>query len=125
MYHRSETSLASRLHYCLPVRVVFAFQKQDFEHAFVVFDMTENARGNNSRVVDNEQIALLQKGRQVVKMFVLHRIGGTIVDEKSRMVARIDRRLSNQLFGQIVIEIVRRKSGCVFVVFLHNQCFIR
>ena len=82
-------------------------------------------RAGITLVVDNEQIALFQKGRQVVKMFVLHRIGGTIVDEKSRMVARIDRRLSNQLFGQIVIEIVRRKSGCVFVVFLHNQCFIR
>ena len=83
MNYGTEFCLARGFHYSFPMRIVLALQKQNFEHAFVIFDVTENARGYDSRVVDDNQIALFEKGRQIVKMFVLHRVLRAVVNEKS------------------------------------------
>ena len=71
----------------------------------------EAARREDARVVAHQHVALAQQRRQVGEDVVLERAGGAAHHEQARRVARLRRRLRDQLVGQLVVEVGQGEAG--------------
>ena len=67
----------------------------------------EAARGKHARVVADEHVAGAEQRRQLVEGAVLERSARAPRDQQPRGVARLRRRLRDQLLGQDVVEVAQ------------------
>lgn len=80
------------------------FGEKDFDAAGVAGAMADKAGLKDARVVEDEEIVLLEVGGQVSKLTVLPGLGGTIKHQHAGAVSFGGRILGNQLLGQFIIK---------------------
>jgi hypothetical protein len=94
----------------------FLFEQQALDRAAARHAMSDQSRGEDTRVVRDEQIARTQKPGQRGNCRVFDSGPGTIEDEQAGRAAR-DRFLRDQLWRKGEIEIAR-----VHVAYNHPRC---
>jgi hypothetical protein len=75
----------------------------------------EKARREHAAVVEYENIAFTHQIREIVEMTMRDRFVGSIHDQQPRVVARLDRCLSDKLRGQFVVEIACFHEDIIYV----------
>ena len=67
----------------------------------------------NFCVVEDEQVARVEKGGKIVKVTVVNTVGLAINHKQPAMVARLHRALGNPFRWQMVVEVVREHGRTI------------
>ena len=62
-------------------------------------------RGQDARTVGHHQVARAEQVRQIADVLMADLAGLAAHDQQPRRVARLDRRLRDQLIGQLVVKV--------------------
>ncbi len=101
---RADFALFSGTHQHFPFVERKPFQQQNFDFRSVGV-YRKQPRRHHLRIIDNEHVALAQIIDDIAKRAVLDLLFRAAVYQQARRIARLRRRLGDQLFGQIVIKI--------------------
>jgi hypothetical protein len=86
------------------LREIFVAQLQDQDfNAAAAFFATEKPRRNHPGVVDHQEVSRQEQLREVEKVPVFDRPGGTVQNQEARLIPVRERNLSNQFVRQIVV----------------------
>jgi len=67
--------------------------------------MPIKARGENARIVEDQQVPWVKQFRSVAERQITERAGVTIDAQHARACAICEWLLRNQIFGQVIIEV--------------------
>ena len=97
--------LASGAHYAFPMGVVKTFQKQNFKGGLLAVNVSKYAGRDNSRVVDDKKVTLLQMFCYIVKMLVGDSVTFSVVHEHTTAVPRLCRCLGDKLLRKVIVKV--------------------
>src|SRR5207249_11126147 len=80
-------------------------QEQHFDGSACFGTVAQQACGNDTALVGDKQVARTKILPDVAKVPVFQGARGSLDDEETRGVAVFKRRLSNQLWWQVIIEV--------------------
>ncbi len=89
---------------CLPIQAIPTAKKQQLDPPSGYFSSVDAGR-DDARLVQNQQIARTQIFADLPKDTVLDLAGVAMQHQQARRIARLDRRLGDEGFRQVVIEI--------------------
>ena len=87
-------------------------QEQELHVRAGILLHTEQAGRQHTGIVEHQAVARLQVLHKIAEMAVLQRARAAVHDHQPGSVARLDRRLRNQLLRQIVIKVT-----CLHIIF--------
>ena len=70
--------------------------------------MTDQSRGDHSRVVEDQRIADVEKFSELEKSAMADRLRSRIEHHQSRGVSRFERLLCDQFFGQFIVKFTQQ-----------------
>ena len=89
----------------LPVRLIFPAQQQHLHRHARIFLLAQQTRRDDLRLVDDQRVVRVQIVNNIVEMLVLALARRAVYHHQAAVVARFDRGLRNQFFGQFIIKI--------------------
>ena len=89
----------------LPVRLIFPAQQQHLHRHARIFLLAQQTCRDDLRLVDDQRVVRVQIVNNIVEMLVLALARRAMHHHQAAVVARFDRGLRNQFFGQFIIKI--------------------